>query len=486
MAHFVIVVDKESDFSTEDPDSIVLTAREFISSGPSGLPRRRRVVNLCHDVRYLSLGYYCSLLAEARGVPVIPAADILLELGWKRLYEKALPELNEMLRRVEKEAGLPEDITSFRCFFGAAEDPRFTKMAVQLNEHFGCPILEVQIRRRPRLEIQTISPLSVRDLKGTERAIFEGFFAAYRKRRKSPRKPSPTLRHRLAVLCDPKEEFPPSNAAALRKLIRVGASLGMQVELITRKDYGRLAEFEGLFIRETTGLDHHTYRFARKAESLGLAVIDDPTSILRCANKIYLAELFEKYHIPTPRTMILDRNRLGTLERNFAFPIILKIPDGSFSRGVFKAASTAQLKQIAATLFKRSDLILAQEFLYTAFDWRIGILNHTPVFACQYFMADKHWQILKHKQDGNVSEGQFRAWRCDEAPPKVIDAALRATAPIGEGFYGVDIKESETGVFVIEVNDNPNIYARFEDRIARDGLYEALIGEFLRRIEGCK
>lgn len=38
----------------------------------------------------------------------------------------------------------------------------------------------------------------------------------------------------------------------------------MRAELITPKDYGRLAEYDGLFIRETTKLNHHTYRFARK------------------------------------------------------------------------------------------------------------------------------------------------------------------------------------------------------------------------------
>ena len=44
----------------------------------------------------------------------------------------------------------------------------------------------------------------------------------------------------------------------------------MDVELIEKKDYARLGEFDALLIRETTAIDHHTYRYATKAESEGL------------------------------------------------------------------------------------------------------------------------------------------------------------------------------------------------------------------------
>ena len=53
--------------------------------------------------------------------------------------------------------------------------------------------------------------------------------------------------------CDPDEALPPSNPQALANFVRVGASLGIDVELIGRKDYARLAEFDALLIRETTG-----------------------------------------------------------------------------------------------------------------------------------------------------------------------------------------------------------------------------------------
>lgn len=77
-------------------------------------------------------------------------------------------------------------------------------------------------------------------------------------------------RYDLAILHDPQEALPPSNAKALDNFVRVGKTLGIDVELIERKDYARIAEYDGLLIRETTSVDNHTCRFAKKAESEGL------------------------------------------------------------------------------------------------------------------------------------------------------------------------------------------------------------------------
>ena len=83
---------------------------------------------------------------------------------------------------------------------------------------------------------------------------------------------------------------PPSNKKAIQQFIRVGKQMGLQLETITSQDFNRLAEYDALFIRETTSLTHHTYQFAKKAESEDMVVVDDPSSILKCTNKIYLLD----------------------------------------------------------------------------------------------------------------------------------------------------------------------------------------------------
>jgi len=58
-----------------------------------------------------------------------------------------------------------------------------------------------------------------------------------------------------------------------------------------------------------------------------------------------------------------------------------------------------------------------------------------------------------------------------------------AIGAIGDGLYGVDLKQVGNKVFVIEVNDNPNIDAGFEDEVLQDELYLRVVEVFLKRIE---
>ena len=278
------------------------------------------------------------------------------------------------------------------------------------------------------------------------------------------------------MLHDPEETLPPSRQPTLDKFVRVGAQMGIEVEPIRKQDLHRLAEFDGLFIRETTAITNHTYRFARRAEREGLAVIDDPTSIVRCTNKVYLAELLAAHGVPTPSTVVLDRRHLKAVGAKLAFPLVLKVPDGSFSRGVFKVNDEAELHRRASELLEDSDLILAQEYVPTQFDWRVGVLNRAPLYVCQYFMSKNHWQIVKHEADGRFEEGTFKTYAVEQAPREVVDLALRAAGLIGDGLYGVDIKQTERGPVVIEINDNPNLEVGIEDAVLKDELYRRVLG----------
>jgi glutathione synthase/RimK-type ligase-like ATP-grasp enzyme len=70
-----------------------------------------------------------------------------------------------------------------------------------------------------------------------------------------------------------------------------------------------------------------------------------------------------------------------------------------------------------------------------------------------------------------------------EVPRAVLQAALKATKGIGDGFYGVDVKQWGDKAFVIEVNDNPSIDAGVEDQYLGNELYSLIMQEFVRRME---
>src|SRR5204863_318442 len=162
----------------------------------------------------------------------------------------------------------------------------------------------------------------------------------------------------LAVLYDPNEKTAPSSPDSIKHFVRIAEKMSVDVEPITKRQLAELAEFDGLFIRETTSIDNHTYRFARRA-----------------------------------------------------------------------------------------------------------------------------WQEVKYRPDGSSHEGGFRAFDLGQAPREVIDIAVRAARPIGDGFYGVDLKQTANGIVVMEVNDNPSLEHGIEDSVGKDEIWMRLLRWFIDRFE---
>jgi glutathione synthase/RimK-type ligase-like ATP-grasp enzyme len=290
----------------------------------------------------------------------------------------------------------------------------------------------------------------------------------------------------MAILVNPEESEPPSDKKAIKHFIEAGEEIGIRCELITKEDFSRIPEFDALFIRETTSVNHHTYRFSRRAFTEGLVVIDDPHSILQCTNKVYLAEVLNKAKVPSPKTVIVHKDNREILENALGFPIVLKQPDSSFSQGVTKVEDKLQLKNEVDRLLDISDLIIAQEFTYSDFDWRVGILDKQPLFACKYFMAKDHWQIYNWKKQNDEQYGNYQTVPIYDVPEKVLKTAVKAANQIGDGLYGVDLKQIGNEVFVIEVNDNPSIEAGIEDAVMKDHLYLTIMKSFKDRLESIR
>ncbi|GGF30821.1 hypothetical protein GCM10011611_41120 [Aliidongia dinghuensis] len=478
----IIIVEKRADFRWDDPHNRVITFEDYLKSG-DGAGRRRKVVNLCRDTAYLGVGYYCSLLAEARGERVTPGLDDLLELGRKRHYAHRIGELNRLL---EAPVDLPRSIGSFavHVYFGRVEDAGFARLALRAFELFRCPLMEIAFERVDGIwSVSAIRPLDPRDVPPERDRLFLDALDAYTHRLWRRARSAPAARLDLAILHDPDDPMPPSRRETLQHMGRIAETMGIATHLITRRDLARLTQFDALFIRETTAVPHHTFRFAKKAERAGMPVIDDPASILRCTNKVFLAELLRGHGLPTPRTQLLTKATVAPFAERFDQPAVLKIPDGSFSQGVKRAAGADEFTAIAQDMLRQSEIILVQEFMYTPFDWRIGVLAGEPLFAARYFMCDAHWQIMQHGADGSHVEGRTQAVPLDRVPAAVRDTAVAAARLIGDGFYGVDLKETDAGVFIIEINDNPNLDRGMEDGVAGDAVYLALLQRFMTLFE---
>jgi glutathione synthase/RimK-type ligase-like ATP-grasp enzyme len=196
-----------------------------------------------------------------------------------------------------------------------------------------------------------------------------------------------------------------------------------------------------------------------------------------------LAELLHHHEIPHPTTLIVHKDNVEKVIPTLGLPVILKQPDSAFSQGVVKASTEEELEELAAKMLDKSDLIIAQQFMPTDFDWRIGIIDRRPIFACKYFMARRHWQIIKRDEKGKRSFGGQETVPVELVPRVVMKHALAVANLIGDGLYGVDMKQVGDKAYVVEINDNPNIDSGVEDTLLKDNLYLTVMQVFLKRIE---
>ncbi|MDZ7771347.1 MAG: RimK family protein [Balneolaceae bacterium] len=478
----IVVVNQPKHWPLDLPGVEVVAVRAYLGDPEWSRVRRVRVFNMCRSYRYQSAGYYVSLLAEARGHKPLPGVMTIQDLKSQTMVRFVSDELIELIQKSLRP--IQGDRFVLSIYFGRNTARRYDRLSRKLFAQFRAPLLRAHfLRGAGGWGLQSIGPIPAGEVPESHRDFVGRVAREYFEGRRSELAPGRETRFDLAILRNSEEKFPPSDEKAIRAFVKAAEQLDFYVEQIGREDYARLAEFDALFIRETTSVNHHTYRFARRAAAEGLVVIDDPESILRCTNKVYLAELLQRNRIPAPSTIILGEGQEERLEREIGFPCILKQPDSSFSQGVVKVDAREDLQPALERLFDKSELLIAQEFLPTEYDWRVGVLNRQPFYACRYFMARKHWQIYEQHASGRVFAGRAEAVPVEEAPPEVIETALAAANLIGDGLYGVDLKLTGGKVYVIEVNDNPSIDSGCEDACLGEELYRRVMEEMLRRVE---
>jgi glutathione synthase/RimK-type ligase-like ATP-grasp enzyme len=480
----LIILNNPAHWKFDIEEVEVVSAKAYLTESRYATMKNARVFNLCRSYRYQSVGYYVSLLAAARDHRAIPSVATMQDFHSQTIIRAIAEDIDELIQKTF--AKITEKEFTLYIYFGQTVLPEYRFVGGSLYNLFQAPLLKVSFVSTKKWLIQQIVPLSLGQIPESDREHIAAFARSYFSRKRFRKSRIQQYAYDLAILVNPDEKAPPSCGKALKKFAKAADKLNVYTEFITREDYSRLTEFDALFIRETTAVNHYTYRFSRKAYAEGLVVIDDPFSILRCANKVYLAERLAQAKVPAPRTIILQKECLKSSPHRLGitFPCVLKQPDSAFSQGVVKAEDEADFRKKLETLFEKSDLIIAQEFMQSDFDWRIGILDRQPLYACKYYMARGHWQICNWASEAGSRFGKAETMRVEDAPPAVVQSALKAANLIGDGLYGVDLKEIDGKIYVIEVNDNPSIDEGVEDLVLKDDLYRAVVRSFINRIDG--
>lgn len=480
----IIVVHEPKVFKLGSPGVEVVSSKDYLTAPRFAQLKNTRIFNLARSFVYQSRGYYVSLLAEARGQKVIPSAKTILDLKNPSIVKVLSRDLDEV---IQHSLGHKEkhDFT-LSMYFGRNVNPRYDKLAHELYKVFEAPLLRARFVKGEKWELRSVRPVPYKDIEEEHIPLLKEFAAEYFGKKRYDTAREDRSAYDLAILVNPDDKAAPSNKRAIVKFRQAAEEMGFRVDIIGPDGIDRISEYDALLIRENTHVNNHTYRMARKAQQEGLAVIDAPDAILKCNNKVYLAEVMEAHHIPTPRTMIVHSENRHEVGQSLGFPVVLKLPDSTFSVGVEKAKDQKELDAKLDKILATSDLAVAQEYMPSDFDWRVGVLDGKPLYACKYYMARGHWQIYNWgsaTKDGET--GNFETVKVEECAKHIMDVALKAVrAMVGDhGLFGVDVKEHNGKAYVIEVNECPNIDHGIEDVELGDEIYRRIIGSLKKTIE---
>jgi glutathione synthase/RimK-type ligase-like ATP-grasp enzyme len=478
----LIVTDQKQEWF-EVPDAAVLTARRYLAEPESGPEAGARVLNLCRTGRYQGRGYYVSLLAEARGQRPLPEVKTVEDLKSEAHVESLRDELEPLVRETLHHD--ESDRFQLDAYLGKDPAEGHQALAEKLFASVPVPLLRAVFARGDTgWRLDAVQAIGIADVPKQDRAFLLEVLREFVAESSTPKaQRNGTGKPRLAILWDPNEKHKPSNEEALQRLVETAPAVGLEAELIELDALERVPQFDALFNRASPDVDGVSYEFMRRAESLGMPVVDDPESVLKCTNKVYMHELMSRHRIATPKTLIVHRGNVDEVIPTLGLPCVLKLPDSGFGLDVVKIESEDALRKEAERFFNVSELIVAQEWLPTGFDWRVGVYDGRPLFVCKYFMAPGHWKILKVDGEGEEPvEGESETLSVGEAPEAVVSMAVRAANLVGRGLYGVDLKQVDDRVYLIEVNCNPNIDAGIEDVVLGNALYREVLGVFARRI----
>ena len=478
----LIVVSHPEKWNIAVDNIAVISSQDYLTNPEYSKLKKARVFNLCKDYSYQSKGYYVSLLAEARDHRAIPTVRNIVDLREPKLVKIVADDFDDLIQQSLKNIKSQEFTLSI--YFGQNVAQKYKELSAMFYRSFQIPFLRVHFNFSTKWNIKSIRAISESEIPAEHKESMYLFATQYFAKKRYDTFKTSNADYDLAILVAPGDPAPPSNAKAIKKFIEIAEKLNFYAEVVHPEDLSRLSSFDALFIRQSTEVNNEAYAFARKAQQEEIALIDYPEAILKCCNKVFMAEALQNANIPTPKTVIVHKNNKNDVLEITGLPCVLKSPDSTFSFGVKKAKTIEEYHELVESMLKKSDLIIAQEFSPSEYDWRIGILDNKAIFACRYFMAKDHWQIYnwdaskKDDQDGNAD-----CMAIEDVPKKVLDVALKSAKLMGMGLYGIDVKEVNGKPLVIEINDNPNIDFGVEDGFYGDQVYIQIITALKNRIE---
>src|SRR5688572_11089963 len=95
----LIVVNNPKKWPLHIPGVDVISARAYLSQPAYSELRGAKVFNLSRDYAYQTVGYYVSLLAEARGHKPMPSVNTIQDLKFQPLIRFVSDDLEQLIQK---------------------------------------------------------------------------------------------------------------------------------------------------------------------------------------------------------------------------------------------------------------------------------------------------------------------------------------------------------------------------------------------------
>lgn len=464
----IIVTENPSKWNLNLEGITAFTPQQYIYGDKFQKKNSVKVINLCNSFQVGSVGLHISALAESRGHKVIPEVHSVINYNYKKLsytfaaHDQSL--VDELLQEIQG------NTLDLEIYLGSVEDPRFTKIGVILYNLVQLPVFRASMKKTDKWSVNEIKALDQEELSPLQWKFFQQSIEFFINGKKIISKNFLQKKFELAILVNPDDPTPPSNAGAIQKFIKAADEIGFNSELINVNDFGKIRKFDALFIRETTRINHHTFSFAVKAQQEGLVVIDSPDAILKCNNRIWLARMLMQQQALSHRLSIIEKSNLEEEIEKFGYPLIIRNPVRLLEDDRPEIIEgVADLDKVA----NKPDIVIAEEVVYPDAAWRVGIFNQDIMFAGKYYVESNMFPY----QISSI----YEPWKVDEIPVEVTVAAFKVSDILGPGLYALDIFEKKNKIYIMDIFDNPDINAGKEDQIQPNNMYMNIIRHIYKR-----
>ena len=195
MQKLIIVENPESwKFNLDEVE--VVSPAKYITDETYQQTKGLKVINLCKSYQYQSLGYYVSLLAEARKHKVLPGISTIQDLRFPSILREDSQDFDDLIQSSLK--NVTTDKIEFDIYFGNTQQESLNKLSRQLFQYVQAPCLSATFSKKNKWVLQSIKPLSLGEVPDEDSKVLHTAVERYlaRKRDTKPDK----KKYDLAIL----------------------------------------------------------------------------------------------------------------------------------------------------------------------------------------------------------------------------------------------------------------------------------------------